>query len=164
MALRRAQPKQEESALVRAERSREYAALAAGAPEQKAEWFAAEQPGPAALVLLAISRQRAKRAFAQQARVAPAAFARARPWERLVQEVARSEMALAACVVVAEAQVPSPKWKTASAWAVLRKSALPLVSRGRVFLLPEAPRERRVAGQIHRQLAQPHAQRTRVGA
>ena len=55
MAQRRVLTRQQESALLRAERARECAAQAAAMKEQIAESFVAEQPGKTVLLRLAFS-------------------------------------------------------------------------------------------------------------
>ncbi len=163
MAQRRVLTRQEESALVGEARARECATLAAGTPDQMAEWFAPEQPGQMVLLPLAISPRRARQVSAQQARAAPAVFVQAGPRERLASVVAKREKALAASPSFAAAQVASLGRGTTSARAGLRKSESPRVSLERAFLLLEEPREWRVAGQVHPRLAQPRGQRQRVG-
>jgi len=161
---RRVLTRQEESALVREARARECATLAAGTPDQMAEWFAPEQPGQMVLLPLAISPRRARQVSAQQARAAPAVFVQAGPRERLASVVAKREKALAASPSFAAAQVASPKLETTSALAVLRKPESPPVSLGQVFLLQGEPREPEAAAQVRLRRARPRGERKQAGS
>src|SRR5260370_27445252 len=114
MALTRAPTRQAEFPLIRVALARKCAALAAGTPDQMAEWFAVMPSEQTVLLPLATLRLRGKRALAQQARAAPAVFAQAVSRERLASVVARPEQALGASASVGAAQVASPDPETSS--------------------------------------------------
>lgn len=116
------------------------------------ELYVVEQPGQTVLLRLATSLPRAGRASVQQVRVALAVFARASLWERLVEQVARKEQALAAFAVVA-AQASSLKWETTAVQAVSLASASRRGALKLEFPLLQERRGQLVAAQVHQQMA-----------